>query len=336
MRHSYKVTNNNQLFLSLPEGGRSKIIHGEFSVDKYNNLIYKVNEPSDWRTVYNIPDKIHFEGKWELDDDYNLVLGLKREKYLKSKKLRLRGKIIDATENLFIFSIKSAPVPEITKIYFLKLKGIWKTDKFNRIAFEVKKKESNDTLTLKGGWQVNKNNQIVYEYEKLKTKSKQKLILEGYWNIQGKNKLCYVITKRLKTKRKKSQLNFNVFLETPNVYPARGKIKYRIKAGLKSKREEKVITLIGTWKYSRKLGLTFELDYGKEGVKRIKFIAKLNVARKDKLIFSIYNRYNQPTGLSITFLKHHPQIPNKDFEYFLRLKKEGNTPYIQLGGKIRF
>jgi len=63
--------------------------------------------------------------------------------------------------------------------------------------------------------------------------------------------------------------------------------------GLKKKRREQVIVLSGVWKFSRKLGVTFEMDYGENRIRRIYFSAKLNVAKKDRLIFTLYDRYNR-------------------------------------------
>ncbi len=332
----YTVSNSNQLFLKFPDKKDHKILNGKFSIDEDNNLVYEVDKRQHWYKKYNIPDKIHFQGNWELDSDHNLILDIRKERKLSEKKLRLRGKILKAEEDLFIFQIKSTPEFNTSNISYLRFRGFWRTDIFNRIVFEIKKLKSNNSLVFKNAWSVNKNNQITYEYEKLETKTKQRFILDGYWDIPGKNKLCYIVTKKVKTKHVKSLLNFNVFLETPNVYPAKGKIKYRVKIGLRNRREESLIALNGAWKYGRKFGLIFEMDYGRNKVRRIKFIAQLKIYKKDKLIFALYNSDNFSTGISITFLKHHPQIPNEDFELFLRLKHEGKTPRIDIGGKIKF
>lgn len=326
---SYNITKENQLSVSLPHKDK-KLLHGEFTIDSNNTLIYSINEPTGWYRQYNIPGKIKFDGEWKLDDDHNLVLSVREKENSVEKNLKLRGKIIDSSEDLFLFSIKSNTSPQESRITFLKLRGMWKADKYNRIFFEVKRNKQN-RLLLKGIWKLNENNQITYEYEKLKTKRKEKFILSGHWNIISKDRIRYIIERA-----KDSYLNFKVYLETPNVYPAEGKIKYRVGIGIEKDRKDEVISISGTWKFSRRLGLVFELDSEQGQLHRIKFKAKLTVAKKDKLIFSLYNNKDYPNGISITFLKHHPQIPNKDFQYFLRLKKQGKEPKIEIGGKIRF
>ena len=112
----------------------------------------------------------------------------------------------------------------------------------------------------------------------------------------------------------KTEFNFNANLETPNLYPARGKIKYRVGVGLKKKRENRFIVFNGSWKFSRSWGLIFEADYGEGRVSRFYFSSVLNLITRDKIIFSIYNRDRRPLGMSITFKAK--DLKRDDFEYF--------------------
>lgn len=328
--YSYFINDSNQLCYLDSSTGKKRVLNGKFYIDKGNTLNYKVFPKKNWHSKENIPDKINLYGEWELNENHDLVLSLKENKNINQKKLKLRGKITNVKRNLFTFSIKSDTSFNKSKITYLKIKGKWKTDRHNRIYFEIKKKKDNK-LFLKSSWEVDENNQISYEYEKLKTKSKEKFTIEGHWKIKTKNRIRYVLENA-----KDSYLDFKVYLETPNVYPTKEKIKYRVGVGIKRNKKFKTISLSGTWKFSRRLGLFFELDSKRKKIHRIKFKAQLTLAEKDKLIFSLYTRTDIPVGVGITFLKHHPQISNKDFEYFLRLKKEGGNPEVEVGGRIRF
>jgi len=324
----YRVSNDNQLLIKLPGESKYEPVKGEFKIDYRNRLIYEIKESEEWRRRYDVPGKIIFEGEWSLSPNYDLVLKLAKREWQR-KSLTLKGEILDAEKDFLSFKIRSKPSEGITRVTYLRLRGVWRSDRFNRITFEVRKRERPDVLIFRNAWQLANNKEIVYIYEKFKTREKHTLTLRGYWELSDKNRLTYVIEKG-----NKSRFDFRVNLQTPNLYPARGKIKYRIGIGLKKRREEKLIVLAGTWKFSRELGLTFEMDYGKDRIRRLRFSSRLSLKGGDKLIFSLYTRDNQPLGISITFRRE--ELAHKDYEYFLRLKKEGRDATLKFGGKIRF
>jgi len=324
----YRVSNDNQLLIKFPGESKYEPVKGEFKIDYRNRLTYQIKESKEWRRRYDVPGKITFEGEWSLSPNYDLVLKLAKKEWQR-KSLTLKGAILDAEKDFLSFKIKSRPSEGITRVTYLKLRGVWYSDRLNRITFEVRKREKPDILIFRNAWQLAKNKEIIYIYEKLKIREKHTLTFRGYWELSDKNRLTYIIEKG-----NKSRFDFRVNLQTPNLYPARGKIKYRIGIGLKKRREEKLIVLAGTWKFSRELGLTFEMDYGKDRIRRLHFSSRLSLKGRDKLIFSLYTRDNQPLGISITFRRE--ELAHKDYEYFLRLKKEGKDATIEFGGKIRF
>jgi len=61
-------------------------------------------------------------------------------------------------------------------------------------------------------------------------------------------------------------------------------IKYRIGIGLREEKTSstKIISLYGTWKFSRKAGLTFAMDYGKGKFKKIEFGTEIYLTKKMK------------------------------------------------------
>ena len=327
----------NKLFYFNPSVSDKLLpIKGRFSIGKDNNLIYLVTESSAWRRQYKIPGKIEFQGKWSLNNNYDLVLDLQDSQKLGKRKLVLKGKILDCQKNYLFFQTKTKSTGAKEAISFLKLRGFWQSDKFNRLTFEVTKKENPDTLAFKGLWSVNKNQKIIYLYQKtnLITKRKvfQKLVFDGFWQLSGKNRLRYVLAGS-----KGSFFDFRAYLQSNNLYPKKGAIKYRIGIGIKKgvgNYREKIISLYGTWKFSRRRGLSFESDYGEGKIRRIYFSAKINITKGKQIIFTLLGKDNKPIGASVTFKKQ--MFSKGDFEYFLRLKKEGKDYEVSAGLTLKF
>lgn len=312
-------------------------VDGKFSLDKDNNLIYLLNEPTTWRREYGLPKKLRFKGNWQLSPNYDLELHLdKTEEQFKGDCLRLRGKVLCAEAERFVFQIKSRDRRGVNRFSLLDLSGTWGADKFNRITFQVKKKAKPDTLVLREAWQINKNQQIAYEYEKAEFKTKRKiknsLTFVGFWQISSANRLRYILSGSTH-----SRFDFRVQLETPNVYPKKGAIKYRLGIGIREDLPPariKIITLYGTWKFSRRLGLCFEMDYGQGRVKRLTFGAELNLNQKDKVIFKLLDKRGGRLGISVVF--RHRFLPKRDAEWFLRLKRDSQEKKAETGVRIGF
>ena len=325
------VTPNNRLKVKLSQN-KPQCINGKFRI--YNNhLIYSVNESGKWRRQHRIPQRIEFKGKWRLNSNHDLVLNLRDTGKPGKEKLVLKGKILDCQKNYLLFQLKTKVLAAKETISFLKLRGFWKSDKFNRLTFEITKKENPDTLTFKGLWSVNKNQKITYRYRKVnlitKRKVFQKLVFDGFWQINEKNRLKYLLTGS-----KSSFFDFRAYLQSNNLYPKKGAIKYRIGIGAKEDKQKKIISLYGSWKFSRKLGLTFEMGYGEGQVNKIQFASTVNLNKKSKIIFTLKSKDNKPLGVIITFKRN--LFPRKDLEYFLQLKNQGETLYIGLGATVRF
>ncbi len=326
---SFAAAGNNQLSTRYLPSEKKNILPGQFKLAKDNNLIYLIEDLQGWRRKYNMPDKIEFEGRWRLNSNHDLVLNLDKKKHFAKSQIVLKGDILDCRGNSLIFAIKSGYSDRVTKARLLRFKGKWQVDKTNRIIFEVYRRNIADILTFKGAWQLNKNQEIVYEYQKLKTKNKRKLVFKGFWNISSKNRLSYVLEGK-----GESRFDFRAFLGTPNVYPAGGKIKYRLGTGLRESAKGKTITLYGVWKFSRKFGLVFEMGCADKKVRKMQFGASVNIDDKNRVIFNLNDRQGKPLGMSVTFKRKH--FNNRDFEYFLRLKREETKPRTEIGGTIRF
>lgn len=306
---------------------------GLFITNKNNNLIYVLDQPARWRKEHDLPAKIKFTGTWQLDKNHNLVLKTEKTKNYPKSTLTLYGKIEKVNSDYLSFRIKKTSLSDLSQKHLITLRGRWQADKFNRLTFEVKKKEKPDALRFKNIWEINKSNKITYIYEKTslitKKKVEQSIQFDGFWQLVNKNKICY----RLK-KTNKSQFEFRAHLQTPNVYPKKGAIKYRVGIGLGKKREEKTISLYGSWKFSRKLGLFFEVDYGRGQLKRYSFSAKVNLSKKDKITFSLLDSKGKPLGIRVNYQRK--LFNNKDIEFFTKLSQKGKEHKILSGIKLYF
>ena len=162
MRYKYSVNRGNQLLIKKSRLKKPLLTNGKFDINKDNRLVYWLNEPLAWRTRYNLPGRIAFEGKWQLNPNYDLELVLDETKeQFKGDRLVLKGEIISTDEDVLVFEMVSynkglsptelkrsyakGTVPEL-HIQLLKLSGFWKADEANRLNFVVEKKVSPDTL----------------------------------------------------------------------------------------------------------------------------------------------------------------------------------------------
>ncbi|MBN2121039.1 MAG: hypothetical protein JW734_08335 [Candidatus Omnitrophica bacterium] len=334
------VNKDNQLLIKTSPKDKPRKLAGRFMLDKYNSLLYLVNEPSGWQREFKVPTLLKFTGTWSLNADHDLVLDLTEADKFGLKTLVLNSQIFTLDKNSIIFKVRTKPSEEVTKISFLKLQGKWTQDKFNRLVFELEKRQNSGTLTFKGAWGVNKRQQIVYSYAKLKTRRKNTLTFEGFWQIFSKNVLTYVLEgSRLRVARKKgavidSGFNFMVNLQTPTVRPQKGQIKYRVGIGARKDKKTRLIILHGLWKFSRKLGLGFEMNYGPHNVRQIKFSAVVSLSKSKEVSFSLKNRLKEPVGITLVY--RQKLLAKEDLEYFLRVKKEGKNPFIGFGATLHF
>jgi len=131
-----------------------------------------------------------------------------------------------------------------------------------------------------------------------------------------------------------SRFDFRAQIETPTIYPQEGVIKYRLGIGIKENRvAEKIISLYGAWKFSRNLGLVFQMDYNREGLESIEFAADVSF-QENTVTFSLRNKEGKPLGITLTFT--HRFLKGIDAETFIRLKRLGEESRVEAGLKIPF
>lgn len=296
-----------------------------YLVDEFNRLIVKERGK---RTV--------LEGKWELTPGNELTFNIIEDKNQdRSETLILKGKIIAVDGNSAAFEVKSVDRNGQSHFQILKLSGIWQADESNRLTFLVNKKGEPDTLVLEGAWQINQNQQITYTYEKVELKRRAKLLntltFDGFWCITDSDRISYILSKG-----SESRFDFKVQLESPDLHPKQGVIKYRLGTGLReaNKDRQKIICLYGEWKFSRDLGLKFLMDYGQGRIKAIEFGSEVNFSHKDKITFSLINRGKEPLRMNLIFT--HRFLKELDAEVYLKLKRVHEESGVEVGVKIPF
>lgn len=333
LKDRFFVDNSNRLVIRR---GRAKLVlEGRFSVSEDNSLIYWLNEPSAWRQRFGLGQELKFYGNWKLDDNYDLCLDLTgNNRQFPGDKIVLKGEIFSSDRDTLAFEMKSQDKTGKNEFQILKFSGSWSADPRNDIVFSIDRSTDPDVLNLGAGWKLNKDQQIVLTYEKTRLKTKIKdirvITFSGSWQIMPEKVLSYVFSSGTR-----SRFDFRAQLETPNVYPQAGKIKFRLGAGIRDEKfSGKIVTLYGTWKFSRKLGLSFEMDYGKKDVRSLEFGADINIAPKDKIILSLVSRERKPLGLKVTF--SHRFLKKLDAEAYLKFKALHDESGIEAGVRIPF
>jgi len=332
-KNAYAIDEANRLVLKRPDSDLP--LDGRFEIDKENQLNFWLNETEVMRRDYGLEQKLKFKGKWELDANYDFTFTCTQLSDEVDKKFTFKGEIIAVEKDTLVFEIRTLDKDGQSHLQILKFSGVWQADAFNRINFVIEKKIENDTLTFTGIWQINPFQQVTYTYEKrdLKTKTKilHTLTFNGFWEINAKNRVSYIISRS-----PDSRFDFRVQLESPNLYPKSGVIKYRLGVGVAEEGlyEEKVMALYGTWKFQRKAGLVFEMDYGQAGLRQLEFGVNVSFADKEEVAFSLVNKIKEDLGLKITFSRRF--FKTREAEMFLRLRSKRDESGIDGGLRCPF
>jgi hypothetical protein len=308
MKYRYTVDKNNQLLFQQPDKKKTIPVRGKFALTKTNQLIYFVEEVSSWRKKYGFSDIVRF-----------------------------KGECIEAKGNSLVFQITGPGEPSAQSFYLLKLSGTWFANEYNQLSFAVKKSGSPDVLTFQGEWELNRRQQVIYSYERMdltrKVKATHTLIFEGFWEINSAQRLVYILSGNTD-----SRFYFRCQIQSPNLYPREGAIKYRLGVGLKGLIPKgavpKIVCLYGAWKFSKKFGLNFEMDYGQGKIHAIEFGARVNLTKKNAVEFFLTNKRNELLGMNVTFTRQF--LKKLDAQAFLRLKKLRQDSSIEAGLQIPF
>jgi len=242
-----------------------------------------------------------------------------------------RKRFISAeSDSLVIETIQTISKTKRQKLRIVKLKGAWRANEYNELAFEAKARRGSakkpDKYTFKGAWKINKNQQIQYNCGE----GPDVLTFKGHWNITSANKLVYILEGS-----STSRFEFKAQLESPSFYPKKGEIRYRIGIGARKSRltKGKLVILYGQWKFGRNLSLSFQMDYGQGTVKEIEFGASATFG-PDKITFALNNEFGKPLGITLTMT--HKFLEHLDAKAFIRLKSRQNEQSVEAGITIPF
>jgi len=331
----FEVDPHNRL-VARETGGETEIcrfrhvLTGRFKTDKNNVLSYHVKAPMP--SGAQVPHQVKLQGNWSLTDDHNLEFTLNKwARQTLGDKLTLQGRILDAKKNSLLFSVTTKTKKDVCSTYILNLSGVWRADKRNRLTFRVKKENGKyDILTFRGGWNIDEQHRIVYEYEKaqLITKRKQlhRLIFDGYWDIKDAVRLWYVIDMR----------SDSVFAFKTEAGIFKGEyVKYEVGIDVSGNGELKTrtITLYGTWKIKKGIGLTFEIEYENKRVHAIVFRSDVKLTSKDQMSFTLRKERGKEI---VGKLELSRKILKGDAEAFLRFLRSKDETAVIVGAGFRW
>lgn len=337
MRYSSDAKTNR---LRIIRPGRPACCDGAWRIAPDNSLEYWLNSPAQWRRAKGLPQKITFDGQWKLTDRDDLQLSVARASYMPEaiagvSRITLNGRIISAEQNSLVFEARSRDDNGNFHARLLRLTGSWGTDDSNRITFRVSKRTEPDTLTLSGTWSVNDSQHITYTMEKRGLARGDRAVSSvefcGYWHIDSSKRLTYILSGN-----GASRFDFRAQVETPNVYPQAGVIKYRLGAGVRGQGRSMpaVICLYGQWKIGRRLGVSYEMEYEKGRIRSIVFGGRVELSRKDTVEFSLLNARGEDVGARLICSRRF--LKNLDAELFLKLTGTGRERSVDAGLTIPF
>jgi hypothetical protein len=289
------------------------VLDGVFAIDENNNVTYHVKKSQ----VSDIPQQVKLRGNWALDNEHNLVLTLdKWGNQIAGNKLTVESELIDAKDNKLSFAVTSKDSENNTHIYIVKLGGRWQADEYNRLTFNIEKETGiTDRITLAGAWEVNKQNELIYTYEKSSPGEKEKITktitLKGYWDIAGKHRIIYVLNKEIK-----SEFDFKVSVGKP---VGRG-LEYEIGVGVAP--SKKTITLFGSWKVSKNLGLLFEMPYEEGKIRSVILGGWGKLDKNYTLELRLQNKIGEDLGIDVKLSRKILEGQGEAFIRALRSQKE--------------
>lgn len=308
-----------------------RVIDGRFKTDEDNNLSYHIKAP--YPEDERVPRQIKLKGEWSLTDDHELCLTLDTlGRSTLGDRITLQGQILDVNKNSLLFAVTTTTKDGTRSTYALDLNGTWKADENNRLSFHVKREGGRyDILSFDGAWEIDKNHQIVYQYEKSRLVRKKReshtLTFKGYWDIKDAVRISYLLGAGTD-----SSFDFNA---SAGIFKS-NYIKYELGVGLSGRPDpvRRTVTLSGRWAIKRGSGLTFEIGYGNNKMRRLVFGADAMLTDKDTISFKLKNdTENKDMGVSLE-LSH--KLLKGDGEAFMRLLRSNKESAVYVGAAWRW
>ncbi|MDD3905799.1 MAG: hypothetical protein PHS46_04600 [Candidatus Omnitrophica bacterium] len=297
-------------------------IDGQFKLDEYNNLSYRVKAPLSEGD--DIPHQVDIGGSWRLGDKHELRLAVEQaSRKTFGDEITLQGDILDVDKNSLLFSITTRTKAGGRSTYIMALKGVWKADENNRLSFYARRENGNtDALVFNGAWEINKNHQIVYRYEKT-----HELVFKGHWDIKEKFRLTYLMDVN-SSSAFEFKVGAGVMKEDYIAYEA----GIGFQRGLK--KIKKRITLYGAWKLKKDTGLVFEIEYESGEFYSILFGADCALGRGGVVSFKLKEGVSgRDLGMSVKLSR---DILGGDGELFMRALASRRELAVYAGAAWRF
>jgi hypothetical protein len=331
----FSLDGNNRLIVK--RAGKIALVPGNFSVDSRNDLIFHINRPvSRWKREFGLGKRLVFTGSWKVNGNHDLELKVARTEPLgEAGSLVLRGRLIDTGDDALVFEVDSYDQDGLLHARIIKITGEWSLGDKRNLTFMVKRTLNPERIILEGGLGLDNRRQLVYTYEKVflkrRNKSSQKVKFVGYWQVNERNRLTYILERG-----KQSAFDFRVQAESPNLYPQEGRIKYRLGTGFSSRGHSgiKTISLYGAWKFSKKGGVSFVMDYGAGRIVEQEFQCDLRLSRQDELGLVLKNKSGRPLGIALVVTRK--LLKKYGAEIFLRMEKEQKGLSLKTGVRLPF
>lgn len=311
-------------------------------LDKNHDLRVWLNYPGLKRSAKSPPSAV-MTGVWKINSGSDLEFTVKEVKRSSGdffhsavgRTFVFSGKLLAVEAGAAVFEVTMRDERGNTHFRTFRFSGVWGNDEAGRFTFTLNRRRDPDILVFTGSWTVNDNQRIEYTFGKRflrkGVRNYSTVEFSGFWGIRGRNKLVYFLSSS-----GNSKFEFKVQAESPTMRPKAGGIRYRIGAGARRSglRAPGVIVLYGEWKFGRKYGLTFDMEYGKGRVRSILFGASVDISRNDTFEFRLRDTYGADPGFTVIFT--HKFIKDRDAKLFAKLIKTKNENKAEAGMTIPF
>lgn len=270
------------------------------------------------------------EGRWDLSSENEIV-------YRASKKgdgqARLKAALIAAEPGFLVLGVTQKKRKGRVETSLVKLSGVWRANEKNQLTFEVEKAFGlRDILTFKGAWKINKTHTIAYTWKrtelKTKIKSVSELVLTGHWDVTEKNRLTYYVGGD-----SSQALRFRGTFQSPSLLAKTGEMRYQLGVEARGRTRFQTLVLSGVWKFSRKLELFFEIDYGRGLRRKINFGGMVLMRPDAKIEVLLTAQNEEPLGVELVFTK---DFFSGNTQLFLRLQKKARESAAEAGLTLKW
>ena len=313
----YEIDPHNRLVINRHGLKRiRRVLDGRFKAGRDNSLVYHVKSSLDRDA--DAPHQVKLRGSWSLSKYRTLVFTLdKWRRQTFGDRLALQADLLSAGKNSVTFAVTTKRPEGGETTYLLALGGSWQADEDNRLAFRIKRELGrSDMLMLEGAWEIGKDYEIIYRYERASLKRREKesheLVFKGQWDINRKGRIAYVLDADTDSAFD-FRAGFGVFRDDY--------IKYEIGIGISGRARpvRRSITLFGSWRMVKNIGLSFEIERSGRRLYSIAFGAEARLTKDDTLSFNLKNLTDSADMGASLKLSHRMLKPDGDaFVEFLR------------------